>query len=90
MYSAVCLSDAGFLHFYHQLAAVVTIGFVKDAKHHVDVQGFNVYHKNRLIKVCFLFALNTVPLMLIQLYSFFINVLISNLHHVFFLALIII
>ncbi|XP_021286703.1 protein MICRORCHIDIA 7-like [Herrania umbratica] len=32
------------------LAAVVTIGFVKDAKHHVDVQGFNVYHKNRLIK----------------------------------------
>ncbi|KAM7464774.1 hypothetical protein LguiA_032895 [Lonicera macranthoides] len=30
--------------------AVVTIGFVKDAKHHLDVQGFNVYHKNRLIK----------------------------------------
>ncbi|KAJ6845997.1 protein MICRORCHIDIA 4-like [Iris pallida] len=30
--------------------AVVTIGFVKDAKHHIDVQGFNVYHKNRLIK----------------------------------------
>lgn len=29
----------------------VTIGFVKDAKHHIDVQGFNVYHKNRLIKV---------------------------------------
>ncbi|KAL5552530.1 hypothetical protein UlMin_039931 [Ulmus minor] len=28
----------------------VTIGFVKDAKHHIDVQGFNVYHKNRLIK----------------------------------------
>ncbi|XP_058103032.1 protein MICRORCHIDIA 7-like isoform X2 [Magnolia sinica] len=30
--------------------AEVTIGFVKDAKHHIDVQGFNVYHKNRLIK----------------------------------------
>ncbi|KAK1257388.1 hypothetical protein QJS04_geneDACA023732 [Acorus gramineus] len=30
--------------------AVVTIGFVKDAKDHIDVQGFNVYHKNRLIK----------------------------------------
>lgn len=34
-----------------QMTAVVTIGFVKDAKHHIDVQGFNVYHKNRLIKV---------------------------------------
>ncbi|KAL0877214.1 hypothetical protein Bca101_026919 [Brassica carinata] len=32
------------------MSAVVTIGFVKDAEHHVDVQGFNVYHKNRLIK----------------------------------------
>ncbi|XWS60228.1 hypothetical protein CRYUN_Cryun07bG0017800 [Craigia yunnanensis] len=32
------------------LAAFVTIGFVKDAKYHIDVQGFNVYHKNRLIK----------------------------------------
>ncbi|KAG2675408.1 hypothetical protein I3760_12G003200 [Carya illinoinensis] len=32
------------------MIAVVTIGFVKDAKHHIDVQGFNVYHKNRLIK----------------------------------------
>ncbi|XP_069152674.1 protein MICRORCHIDIA 7-like [Solanum lycopersicum] len=30
--------------------AVVTIGFVKDAEHHIDVQGFSVYHKNRLIK----------------------------------------
>ncbi|KAJ8543441.1 hypothetical protein K7X08_005964 [Anisodus acutangulus] len=30
--------------------AAVTIGFVKDAKHHIDIQGFNVYHKNRLIK----------------------------------------
>ncbi|EOA12940.1 hypothetical protein CARUB_v10025919mg [Capsella rubella] len=35
---------------HSNLFAVVTIGFVKDAKHHVDVQGFNVYHKNRLIK----------------------------------------
>ncbi|XP_010482378.1 PREDICTED: protein MICRORCHIDIA 4-like isoform X2 [Camelina sativa] len=35
---------------YSNLSAVVTIGFVKDAIHHVDVQGFNVYHKNRLIK----------------------------------------
>ncbi|KAK9117619.1 hypothetical protein Sjap_016566 [Stephania japonica] len=32
------------------MVAIVTIGFVKDAKDHVDVQGFNVYHKNRLIK----------------------------------------
>ncbi|XP_019175503.1 PREDICTED: protein MICRORCHIDIA 7-like isoform X1 [Ipomoea nil] len=32
------------------MVAVVTIGFVKDAKAHIDVQGFNVYHKNRLIK----------------------------------------
>ncbi|KAF8400013.1 hypothetical protein HHK36_015886 [Tetracentron sinense] len=32
------------------MVAVVTIGFVKDAKNHIDVQGFNVYHKNRLIK----------------------------------------
>ncbi|KAI0510554.1 hypothetical protein KFK09_011159 [Dendrobium nobile] len=30
--------------------AAVTIGFVKDAVNHIDVQGFNVYHKNRLIK----------------------------------------
>ncbi|KAF3438470.1 hypothetical protein FNV43_RR21232 [Rhamnella rubrinervis] len=32
------------------MVVAVTIGFVKDAKHHIDVQGFNVYHKNRLIK----------------------------------------
>ncbi|KAL2519741.1 Histidine kinase [Abeliophyllum distichum] len=32
------------------MVAVGTIGFVKDAKCHIDVQGFNVYHKNRLIK----------------------------------------
>ncbi|XP_074316529.1 protein MICRORCHIDIA 4-like isoform X2 [Silene latifolia] len=32
------------------MVAIVTIGFVKDATAHVDVQGFNVYHKNRLIK----------------------------------------
>ncbi|XP_031124249.1 protein MICRORCHIDIA 7-like [Ipomoea triloba] len=32
------------------LFAVVTIGFAKDAKYHIDIQGFNVYHKNRLIK----------------------------------------
>ena len=35
------------------MVAVVTIGFVKDAVHHIDVSGFNVYHKNRLIKVGF-------------------------------------
>jgi hypothetical protein len=34
-----------------QLVANVIIGFVKDAKDHVNIQGFNVYHKNRLIKV---------------------------------------
>ncbi|KAL6011705.1 hypothetical protein ACLOJK_002169 [Asimina triloba] len=32
------------------MVAVVNIGFVKDAKNHIDIQGFNVYHKNRLIK----------------------------------------
>ncbi|OMO94006.1 hypothetical protein CCACVL1_06228 [Corchorus capsularis] len=32
------------------MVANVTIGFVKDARYHIDVQGFNVYHKNRLIK----------------------------------------
>ncbi|PPS11390.1 hypothetical protein GOBAR_AA09249 [Gossypium barbadense] len=32
------------------MAATVTIGFAKDAQHHIDIQGFNVYHKNRLIK----------------------------------------
>ncbi|MCD7455224.1 Protein MICRORCHIDIA 7 [Datura stramonium] len=35
---------------YETSVAAVTIGFVKDAKHHIDIQGFNVYHKNRLIK----------------------------------------
>lgn len=58
------------------MSAVVTIGFVKDAKHHVDVQGFNVYHKNRLIKVslvlfglyylCFCQFFLTVPLCFCQ------------------------
>lgn len=28
------------------IVAVVTMGFVKDAKAHIDVQGYNVYHKN--------------------------------------------
>ncbi|KAF3440776.1 hypothetical protein FNV43_RR19062 [Rhamnella rubrinervis] len=28
----------------------VTLGFVKDAKAHIDIQGFNVYHRNQLIK----------------------------------------
>ena len=36
-----------------QVTTNVTLGFVKDAKSHIDVQGFNVYHKNRLIKVGF-------------------------------------
>ncbi|KAM3288382.1 hypothetical protein P3S67_021812 [Capsicum chacoense] len=35
---------------YETSVAEGTIGFVKDAKHHIDIQGFNVYHKNRLIK----------------------------------------
>ncbi|CAI9100917.1 OLC1v1038109C1 [Oldenlandia corymbosa var. corymbosa] len=34
----------------YRLVADVAVGFVKDAKYHIDVQGFNVYHKNRLIK----------------------------------------
>ncbi|KAL6294206.1 hypothetical protein ACE6H2_002348 [Prunus campanulata] len=33
-----------------EMIANVTLGFVKDARFHIDVQGFNVYHKNRLIK----------------------------------------
>ncbi|KAF5175678.1 Microrchidia-like protein [Thalictrum thalictroides] len=32
------------------MSADITMGFVKDAKSHIDIQGFNVYHKNRLIK----------------------------------------
>ncbi|KAK1435724.1 hypothetical protein QVD17_01491 [Tagetes erecta] len=32
------------------IVAIVTMGFVKDAEAHIDVQGYNVYHKNRLIK----------------------------------------
>ncbi|KAL9386671.1 hypothetical protein Peur_019795 [Populus x canadensis] len=35
---------------FWQMAATGKIGFVKDAGNHIDVQGFNVYHKNRLIK----------------------------------------
>jgi len=34
-----------------QMVASLKLGFVKDAHHHIDIQGFNVYHKNRLIKV---------------------------------------
>ncbi|KAL9231583.1 hypothetical protein vseg_006794 [Gypsophila vaccaria] len=34
----------------NNMVATVTVGFVKDATAHIDVQGFNVYHKNRLIK----------------------------------------
>lgn len=33
------------------MCVVVNLGFAKDAKDHIDIQGFNVYHKNRLIKV---------------------------------------
>lgn len=36
------------------MVAQVKIGFAKDAHYHIDIQGFNVYHKNRLIKVNFL------------------------------------
>ncbi|XP_024528529.1 protein MICRORCHIDIA 7 isoform X1 [Selaginella moellendorffii] len=32
------------------MSAKVHLGFLKDAREHIDVQGFNVYHKNRLIK----------------------------------------
>ncbi len=45
-----------------QMVAVVTIGFVKDAKDHVNIQGFNVYHKNRLIKVHIVEPLNSMDL----------------------------
>ncbi|EYU30357.1 hypothetical protein MIMGU_mgv1a022451mg [Erythranthe guttata] len=37
-------------HVYKPMSAAVTLGFIKDAGHHIDVQGFNVYHKNRLIR----------------------------------------
>ncbi|WOG98694.1 hypothetical protein DCAR_0418038 [Daucus carota subsp. sativus] len=39
-------------HVYRPVRAFasVIIGFVKDAKAHIDVQGFCVYHKNRLIR----------------------------------------
>lgn len=43
------------------MVADVTIGFVKDARYHIDVQGFNVYHKNRLIKVRFSFYFLILP-----------------------------
>ncbi|EOA19566.1 hypothetical protein CARUB_v10002587mg [Capsella rubella] len=33
-----------------EMCATIKLGFVKDAHHHIDIQGFNVYHKNRLIK----------------------------------------
>uniref|UniRef100_A0A7N0RBH9 Morc S5 domain-containing protein n=1 Tax=Kalanchoe fedtschenkoi TaxID=63787 RepID=A0A7N0RBH9_KALFE len=29
--------------------AIATLGFVKEAKDHIDIHGFSVYHKNRLI-----------------------------------------
>ncbi|XP_038889923.1 protein MICRORCHIDIA 7-like [Benincasa hispida] len=35
---------------HSDMCVMVTIGFVKDAGAHIDVQGFSVYHKNRLIK----------------------------------------
>lgn len=35
------------------MVASLKLGFVKDAHHHIDIQGFNVYHKNRLIKVTY-------------------------------------
>ncbi|KAJ9176137.1 hypothetical protein P3X46_011482 [Hevea brasiliensis] len=35
---------------HEDVVAKGMMGFVKDACHHIDVQGFNVYHKNRLIK----------------------------------------
>ena len=33
------------------MSANIALGFVKDAKSHVNIQGYSVYHKNRLIKV---------------------------------------
>ncbi|TXG54109.1 hypothetical protein EZV62_019365 [Acer yangbiense] len=33
-----------------EMVTTMTIGFVKDARHHIDIQGFNIYHKNRLIQ----------------------------------------
>ena len=60
------------------MSAVVVLGFVKDAKHHVDVQGFNVYHKNRLIKVFLLLNMILRPLLDWTSYS---HVLVSNLFH---------
>ena len=39
------------------MVVVVTIGFVNDV-HYVDDSGFNVYHKNRLIKLGFVMINN--------------------------------
>jgi hypothetical protein len=51
------------------MAALGTIGFVKDAKSHIDIQGFNIYHKNRLIKVCFSVHVNFTIFSLIVLFD---------------------
>ncbi|KAH7835783.1 hypothetical protein Vadar_029837 [Vaccinium darrowii] len=49
-YRPVPITDANGMPKDSNTFAVVTLGFVKDAKYHIDIQGFNVYHKNRLIK----------------------------------------
>lgn len=41
-----------FFHSLVQATAETTIGFIKEAPA-LSVSGFNVYHKNRLIRVCF-------------------------------------
>lgn len=62
-----------------QMLAVVTMGFVKDAKDHIDVQGFNVYHKNRLIKVVFQwFYVSRNPLNVQHKFHYFITILLSE------------
>lgn len=40
-----------------QVSVITTIGFLKEAPH-VNIHGFNVYHKNRLILVTLLIILS--------------------------------
>ncbi|KAK4845956.1 hypothetical protein QYF36_011149 [Acer negundo] len=39
------------LTYLSNMVTTMTIGFVKDARHHIDIQGFNIYHKNKHIQL---------------------------------------
>ena len=57
-----CIMPDGFIV---QVPVLTTIGFLKDAPH-VNIHGFNVYHRNRLILVSFLFR-NTQTVIIIKI-----------------------